>query len=191
MATKSQTKVITGKVRFSFLHVFEPHSVEDDKEKKYSAAILIPKKDSDTIADIEAAVEAAIAAGKEKFGKAFAVKSKLKLPLRDGDEEKEGDPVYENHWFLNASSSINSKPTVVARDAKTVLTSPDEFYSGCYGRVSLNFYPFSKNGNAGVAAGLNNLMKLSDGEKLSGSASAQVDFADFAEGEDEGASEFF
>jgi hypothetical protein len=189
MATKSPTKVITGKVRFSFLHVFEPHSIEEGNEKKYSAAILIPKKDVDTVRDVEAAIKAATEQGKEKFGKVFD--RKLKTPLRDGDEERPDDPSYEGHWFLNASSAMNSKPTIVARDAKTILTSADEFYSGCYGRASLNFYPFSKNGNAGVAAGLNNLMKLSEGERLSGSSSAQADFADFAEGEDTGAGEFF
>ena len=29
-----QTKVITGKVRFAYLHVFEPHAVEETQEKK-------------------------------------------------------------------------------------------------------------------------------------------------------------
>lgn len=185
MGEKS-TKVITGKVRFSYVHVFEPHSVEEGQEKKYSVSLLIGKKDHDTMKKIEAAIEAAYELGKEKYGKTFANRAKLKMPLRDGDEDKTDDPVYEGHYFLNAGANLNSKPTVVARDAKTILTSADEFYSGCYGRASVNFYPFSKNGNSGVAVGLNNLMKLADGERLGGSASAQADFADFAEGDDLG-----
>jgi hypothetical protein len=80
---------------------------------------------------------------------------------------------------MNASGK--KKPGIVGRNGKTELTSEDEFYSGCFGRAAINFYPFSMKGNAGVAVGLNNLMKLEDGERLSGGASAQTDFADFAE----------
>jgi hypothetical protein len=42
----------------------------------------------------------------------------------------------------------------------------DEVYSGCYGRVSLNFYAFNFNGNKGVACGLGNIQKIKDGEPL-------------------------
>ena len=65
----STTKVITGKVRFSYVHVFEPTSIEEGGTKKYSVAILIPKKDKKTIADITAAIAAAADEGKaSKFG---------------------------------------------------------------------------------------------------------------------------
>jgi len=58
------------------------------------------------------------------------------------------------------------------------ITDEDEFYSGCYGKVSVNFYPFNANGNRGIAAGLQNLFKTRDGERLAGGASAESDFAD-------------
>jgi Protein of unknown function (DUF2815) len=64
--TATPTKVITGKVRFSYAHVFEPQSMEEGQEKKYSVCILIPKKDKATIAKIEAAITAATEAGKTK-----------------------------------------------------------------------------------------------------------------------------
>ncbi|MNH47869.1 hypothetical protein D3C79_1113270 [compost metagenome] len=51
-------------------------------------------------------------------------------------------------------------------------------YSGCFARVSVNFYLFDTNGNKGVAAGLNNIVKVQDGEPLAGRASVQSDFAD-------------
>ena len=54
----------------------------------------------------------------------------------------------------------------------------EEFYSGCYGRASINFYAFNVSGNKGIAAGLNNLQKLEDGERLSGGSSAEEDFSD-------------
>ncbi|MNV25452.1 hypothetical protein D3C71_1165480 [compost metagenome] len=51
-----------------------------------------------------------------------------------------------------------------------------EVYSGCFGRVSLNFYAFDTKGNKGVAAGLNNVQKMSDGDYLGGRSSAEDDF---------------
>jgi hypothetical protein len=167
----STTKVITGKVRFSYVHVFEPTSVEEGGTKKYNIAVLIPKTDKKTIAAIVAAHAAAAQEGKtSKFGGKIPVN--LKGPLRDGDIEKEEDDAYAGMMFLNASSI--RRPGVLGPD-KNPIFDKDEFYSGCYGRVSLNFYAFSVGGNKGVAAGLNNLMKLEDGDNLGGGASSAAD----------------
>ena len=51
-----------------------------------------------------------------------------------------------------------------------------EVYSGCYGRISVNFYGFNNNGNRGIAAGLGNIQKLKDGEPLGGRTNAEDDF---------------
>ena len=51
-----------------------------------------------------------------------------------------------------------------------------EVYSGCYGRLTLNFYAYNANGNKGVAAGLGNVQKLEDGEPLGGFTRAEDDF---------------
>ena len=59
-----------------------------------------------------------------------------------------------------------------------------EFYSGCYGKASINFYAYNTNGNKGIACGLNNLMKTKDGEALAGRAKAIDDFADDIEDDD-------
>jgi len=56
------------------------------------------------------------------------------------------------------------------------ITDRDKFYSGCYGRASIIFYPFNIDGNKGIACGLGNLQKLSDGEPLTGRSSAEDDF---------------
>jgi hypothetical protein len=42
-----------------------------------------------------------------------------------------------------------------------------EFYSGCYGNISINFFPYNTLGN-GVSAGLQNIQKTADGESLGG-----------------------
>ena len=55
------------------------------------------------------------------------------------------------------------------------LIEREEFYSGCYGRASINFYAFNVS-SKGIAAGLNNLQKLADGEMLAGGSTAEDDF---------------
>ena len=175
----SETKVITGKVRFSYAHVHEPYAVQEGQDKKYSVSILIDKKDTATLKKIETAIENAMELGKAKFG--GKIPKSLKLPLRDGDEEKDDDENYVGRMFINASSK--SKPGIVDQNREPIMSN-DEFYSGCYGRASLNFYAFNVSGNKGIACGLNNLQKLEDGNKLSGGSSAESDFDDAYEGED-------
>jgi hypothetical protein len=54
----------------------------------------------------------------------------------------------------------------------------DEFYSGCYGRAAIEFFPYNMEGSKGIACGLGNVQKLEDGERLGGGGvSAAVDFA--------------
>lgn len=172
-AETTATKVITGKVRFSYLHVFEPTAVSEGQEKKYSVSLIIPKSDKTTLEKLENAINAAKEQGKSKWG--GKIPAKLKLPLRDGDEERPDDEAYANSYFLNAN--CKTKPGLVDKDRNPILNA-DELYSGCYGLASVTFYPFDTNGNRGIACGLNHLMKTHDGEALSGRTSAEADFAD-------------
>jgi hypothetical protein len=173
MSTENaSTKVVTGLVRFSYANLFEPKAVEGSEEKKYSMSIIIPKSDKATLKKINAAIEAAKTAGATKLGK---IGPKFKLPLRDGDEEKPDDEAYENSYFIGCTSK--TKPGVVDKN-KDKITNEEDIKSGDYGYVSINFYPFNTNGNKGIAAGLNNVMKVKDGEALSGRTTAEEDFAD-------------
>ncbi|MFC3802834.1 DUF2815 family protein [Cohnella sp. GCM10012308] len=182
MANDNQsTKVITGKVRLSYTHIFQPQSINGGDEK-YSTAILIPKSDKETLRKIKAAIDAAVEQGKAQWG--GKIPANLKKPLRDGDEERPDDDAYAGHYFLNASSNNKpgiAKPVGKGADGKTKfaeITDTTEVYSGCFAKVSINFYPFNTNGNRGIAAGLNNVVKVQDGEALAGRASVQSDFAD-------------
>lgn len=173
-----ETKIITGKVRFSFVHVFEPTSITEDQTKKYSVSIIIDKKDKATLKKIEGAIAAALEQGKSKFG--GKIPKKYKQPLRDGDEEREDDEAYQGSFFLTANSV--RKPQIVDENLDEIMDK-DDFYSGCYGRASLNFYAFDQAGNKGIACGLNNLQKLEDGERLGGAVSSAQD--DFGSAEDD------
>ena len=178
--TNQPTKVITGKCRLSYAHVFEPSRMSEDDPLKYSACIIIPKSDKATIKKISVAVEAATQDGiKSKWkGKKPA---NLKLPLRDGDEERPEDEAFAGCYFLNANSK--NAPGVVDL-AKHEIMDITEVYSGCYCRFSINFYPFSGKQN-GVAAGLNNIQKVADGTPLGGRSRAEDDFDDDYEGDED------
>lgn len=168
---KSNTKVVTGIVRLSYANVWEPASINGGTPK-YSVSLIIPKSDQKTIDAINAAVDAAIKDGAAKFGGKIPNKAALKLPLRDGDIERE-DEAYKDSYFVNANST--TAPQIVDRSVQPILDRA-EVYSGCYARVSVNFYAFNSNGNRGIACGLGNIQKVKDGEPLSGRTSAADDF---------------
>ncbi|MFS1514585.1 DUF2815 family protein [Chengkuizengella sp. SCS-71B] len=177
----TNTKVVTGKVRLSYVNIFQPQSINGGDEK-YSTSILIPKSDKETLRKIKAAVDAAKEQGRGQWG--GKVPANCKTPLRDGDEERPDDEAYAGHYFLNATSKNKpgvAKPIGKHPDGKTKfeeITDTTEVYSGCYAKVSLNIYPFNVNGNRGIAAGLNNVVKVQDGDFLGGRSSVNDDFSD-------------
>ena len=179
MSTKTDvttsTKIVTGLVRFSYLHVWEPVAIQEGQDKKYSVSLIIPKSDKVTVNKIKAAIEAAKESGKAtKFGGKIPA-ANFNIPLRDGDVERPEDPAYANSYFINANAK--TKPGVVDKDCNPIMNQ-DDVYSGCYGRASVTFYPFNTSGNKGIAAGLNHIMKLKDGESLGGRSTAENDFAE-------------
>lgn len=178
--TNQTTKVITGKVRLSYAHLFKPVAIADGQDPKYSVCLLIPKSDKATLKKINAAIEAAKQAGMSLWG--GKIPASLKLPLRDGDAERPDQAEYEGCYFVNASSK--TAPGVVDKNVQPILDST-EVYSGCYGRASVNFYPFNQAGNKGIACGLNNIQKIADGDYLGGRSRAEDDFDAVEDDEDD------
>ena len=176
----SDTSARIGEVRFSYAHVFEKYDSNGDADKaKYSACLLIPKSDTATVNMIRECIAAAEEKGKaSKWG--GKIPAKRNNPLRDGDEEEKGG-VYEGMYFMNTSST--SPVGVRVLDAGKVVEALDseDFYSGCWGAASVNFFPYDSNGNKGVGVGLNNVIKTRDDERLSGGSSAEADFGDMGD----------
>jgi len=170
-------KVITGpKTRWSYANVWEAKSV-NGSAPKFSVSLIVPKSDTATVAKVKAAIEAAYKEGESKLkgnGRTVPALSLIKNPLRDGDIERPDDPAYANAYFINANSA--TAPGIVDAACNPIMNR-SEVYSGVYGRASISFYAFNANGNKGIACGLNNLQKISDGEPLGGKASAESDFA--------------
>ncbi len=172
------TKVITGvKTRWSYANVWEPKSINGGTPK-YSVSLIIPKSDTATVGKINDAIKAAYEDGQSKLkgnSKSVPALSAIKTPLRDGDAERPDDEAYKDSYFINANSA--TAPGIVDADRQPILER-SEVYSGVYGRASINLYAFNSNGNKGIACGLNNLQKISDGEPLGGKTRAEDDFAD-------------
>ena len=169
---KCKTKIVTGTVRLSYANVWEPKAWDDGPEK-YSVCLIIPKSDKKTIAAINKAVDAAIEDGVGIFGGKMPNKASIKLPLRDGDKERD-DPAYANSYFVNATSK--TPPRIVDQSINPIMNR-SEVYSGVYARVSINFYTFNHKGNKGVACGLGNIQKVRDGEPLGNRSTPEDDFS--------------
>ena len=171
------TKVVTGKVRFSFCHIFEPQAPQGGGDPKYSVTLLIPKSDTATLGKFKAAMEEA----RENFcnrNGANALHAKPVHTLHDGDGQRPNGedfgPECKGCYVITVSSK--QKPVIV--DAfRNEITDPTEVYSGCYGRAAINFYGYNTAGKKGLSAGLLSIQKLSDGEPF-GTVGSADDFDD-------------
>lgn len=175
-----ENKVIFGPCRLSYTHVFNRYNPDGDQaDGKYMTNVLIPKDEKKTIEAINKAIaEAKKQAIVSKWG--GKEPKKLDMPLRDGDEKD--DENYEGHLFVNAKS--NTRPGIVDRK-KVPIVDEEEVYSGVWAIVSVTFFGYDKNGNKGVACGLNNIMKFKDDEHFGGRVSAESDFGNVDLGDDD------
>ena len=178
----NENKVVFGPCRLSYTHVFNKYNPDGSSEDgKYMTNVLIPKDEKETIAAINKAIDVA---KKQAIVSKWGGKEpkKLDMPLRDGDEKD--DENYEGRLFVNAKS--NTRPGIVDRK-KVPIVDEEEIYSGVWAIVSITFFGYDKNGNRGVACGLNNIMKFKDDEHFGGRVSAESDFGgvDFDDDDDD------
>lgn len=168
--------ITTGKVRASFVHIFQPRVPENGGEPKYSLTLLIPKTDTQTLNAIYADIERAKQEGAQKvFG--GAAPAMCRTPLYDGDGYRpSGEPFGEEcHGCMVMTASAKQQPEIVDITMQKVIN-PSEVYSGCYIRANINFFAYSSNGNKGIGCGLNAVQKVADGEPLTARVSAEEAF---------------
>jgi hypothetical protein len=170
----------TGKVRLSYLNVFEPKPSTIGGDPKYSVTLLIPKSDTQTYNAVMTAVQVAIDAAVPKLwdGQRPPI---LNLPLHDGDGGRPSDGLpygdeCKGHWVMTASSV--TQPLIIHPDMSRIIDKT-EIYSGMFACVSVAFFGYAT-GKKGVGCGLNNIMKVADGEPLGGRSTPEQDFADVA-----------
>lgn len=168
-------KLVLKDVICSYVYLRQPRESQDGADPKYSLQIIIDKNDPQVTLIKKAIADAA----RSKFGDKIKI-GMLKIPLRDGDEERDGDE-YKGKYFMNANAS--QQPQIVNRYNQPATEQDlDEYcYSGATYCVSVSVYAFDRPGQKGVALGLNNVMLRKKTERLDGRVSATSEFAEFAE----------
>lgn len=169
--------------RLSHAHIDEPYSFSDeDKDKKYSARLLVDKEDTETMKVIAEAVAEARRQGEITKWKGNS-KGKISLPVLDGDvpneDTGETQPENEGNYYINSKS----KHPVQVFNRALQEVSPAEVYSGCWAVVSVNFYPYLIGSKKGVGTGLNAMVKYADDERFGGTPDRRRDFDGFDFGE--------
>lgn len=169
---KHPTTIVTGPMLIVFCNLDKAKQGPRGGEPLYSVCGITPKSDKETKKKFDTAIQAACELGKPLWG--GVIPKNLDLPLRDGDLKGEKYLEFKNSFFFNAKSRY--KPGLVDADGIEILDS-SQVYSGCIARLSINLYPYNAVGNVGIGIGLNNLMKISDGKRLSGRGNPADDFA--------------
>lgn len=171
-------KCMSPRCRIAFSKVFEAEAFKDGDKAKFSVAMLFDpaaQKTKEYLA-MRKAIGQCMAQVHGPDPKKWSpdATNPWKNPIRDAGLKADKWEGYEvGHTFIGANSK--NKPQVINMAGK-ILTTEDEFYSGCYAKVSLAATYFEHMGNYGVKFFLNNICFLEDGENLSGIASAHADF---------------
>lgn len=169
MAKTNRDVVAYG--RLSFPHLFTPRRANENADPKYSATLLIPKTDTATIQNVQAAIQAAVQEGVDRrvFKQEIDPTQTAYPPLRDGDTlTRNGEPrgpEFAGHWFIAAKAGTSRKPFVVDQSVQPILQE-DEIYPGCYVNMAIQFYALESSGNKGIFASLTGVQKVKDGERL-------------------------
>ena len=172
-------------VRFSYANLFQakPPFNNPNGEPKFSVTILVPKTNAAAKAAMDTAIQAAIEAGVGKCWNGQRPPQPA-ICVHDGDgvRPSDGMPYGEECrgcWVFTASSK--QAPFVVDVSVQPIMDQR-QVYSGMYGNVSVNFFPYANSGKKGIGCGLNGVQKTGDGEALAGHVSAEEAFQAVAAG---------
>lgn len=171
----------TNLVRFSYVNVFKPVSVNNGPER-YSVTCLLPKADTAGYNALMAAVNSVKES--EKDGKFKGLNMEyVKFPIHDGDGvNKDGKPFGDEckgHWVFTVGCSADRPPQILDAKVQPIMNQAD-VYSGAYGHVAMSIFAYDNN-SKGIGFGLNAIMKKKDGEPLGFSFNAQDAFGAFAQ----------
>jgi hypothetical protein len=132
---------------------------------------------------IDAAIQEAIAYGiSSKWNGVNPPSPAICVHDGDGTRPSDGQPYgaeCKGHWVFTASSREDQPPFVVDANVQKIMD-PREVYSGMYGNVSVNFFPYST-GKFGIGCGLNGVQKVRDGEPLDSRVTAAEAFQPVAQ----------
>lgn len=170
MYTNSNERITTGKVILQYPHFFKLNTRTkfENSQPKYDTTVIISKTDNETLSKIDNAIKGAIKKG------GFSDNAEVTLPLKDGDIFYPGETLYENSMFLYASTVF--KPKVVDHKLTEITYRIDEYQSGTYAKLSLEFVPYHFNGKCGVSTRLINVQIFPQNKLLELRSKPEDDF---------------
>jgi hypothetical protein len=188
----------TSKFRLSFPYLAEQRkNMQTNEPAGYGCQAIIKKSDvtPEFQKEFRGIIKQALI---KKFGDNVPGKIKELMkrnplyPMRDGDDKAQFDTWREEYtgcWVTNLNSGKYAPGCLVKRLGDKALSKEEviaEFYPGCYCIATINAYAYDTNGNKGASIGLQNILKVSDGEPLGATkASAANDFEDLLDEADD------
>lgn len=193
----------TPKFRLSFPYLAEQRKNRNTNEPDgYGCQAIVKKSDitPEFQKEFRSVVKQALI---KKFGDGVPDKIKELMkrnpvyPMRDGDDKTQFDTWREEYagcWVTNLNSGKYAPGCLVKRTGDKALSKEEilkEFYPGCYCIATINAYAYDNSGNKGASIGLQNILKVSEGEPLGVTKnSASNDFEDLLDGADDDADDF-
>ena len=164
-------RVVIGPCRIAYPHVFEPHAAKDSNEApKYSATILVPKSETETVNALNKAVKMIFnEAVPGKWGGKTPKDGFWNNPINDGDSpkktgEERGDE-FKDCYFITPKNI--RKPLVLDKEGEPIEDA-DEIYGGVWALASICVYAYDK-GSKGIGCQLVALKKWKDDTAWGGS----------------------
>ena len=161
------TRITIMGARLSYPHLFQPRQVDQSSPPKYGCVLLIPK-DNPAIGQLE---QAEIKEADAHWGanKPAALKA---LPLYDCATHPSYSGKPELHGYIALSANAKDKPFTVDQNVQPVIDQ-SVFYAGCYVNADVGIFPYDALMSKGIAAGLNGVQFVADGERIDGRPSVE------------------
>jgi len=160
------SNTITPVFRLAFPAVFKAKLNKMNEKEEYSLVALFKK--GEDLTKLKQAAEAAVI---KKWPNELP--DSIRSPFRDQADRK-GTGYEPGAIFMTLKSQ--EKPGVVDQNVEEIIDT-SQVYAGCWCKASINAYAYDQKGNKGVAFGLVNLQKVSDGDPISSRTRATDDFA--------------
>jgi len=157
-------ELVIKNARLSFPSLWTPTAFDSNAQKKYSATLILDKKDdAAVIATLKQLVNAL---AKEKFSK---LPKKFFWALQDGDEKDRAE--YEGKIIVKATNK--KRFPIIDKDLTALVEEDGRPYGGCYVNAKVRFYAWS-NGTSfsGVLCSLEAVQFAKDGESFGGGGDA-------------------
>lgn len=170
------TRVLIQGVRISYPHLAQPRAVQAGDTPKYGAAFLIPKG--------HPAIAQLLQAAANEMGARWGATPPptLKpLPMYDGDTDPKYNTVPANNGHMILNTSALDQPHLVDQNNVKLVpnTAGQVFYAGAVVDAFVSAYPYGdKPGSLskGIAAGLDGVRFVQDGDRLDNRPSAEEMF---------------